>query len=54
MKLLEQVTDDTGATHWALVVRTHRLALLELLRHPWASLLQVVLWLRESHEGGIG
>lgn len=51
MKLIERVTAGDGTTQWVLHVKTHAIALIELLRHPWASVVQIVLWLRESYEG---
>lgn len=53
MKLL-RLNDDAGHTYWALMVKTHAIAVRELLTHPWASLIKIVGWLRASHEGGIG
>lgn len=54
MKLITRVTASDGTAQWVLHVKSHAIALLELLRHPYASAVQIWLWLRESHEGGIG
>jgi len=51
MKLIERITSPDGTSQWVLHVKTHAIALLQIVRHPWASLVQIALWLRESYEG---